>query len=289
MVFFVTGRPLPQEDWFVSFWLWVCCEREKFMKRAQDHAHWQTFALAVMNLQFWYRTGCYIFMWNASFFLQWDSVSTGLDDRCWIPGMGTNFFLFTITFRPTLAATQFVFSNYRCPFPGGKRPGREADLSSPSSSEVKNLWICTSKLPIRLHGVGLSLPNYEGEQYLNVSKSFRTDRLERELQIVRLSATRCSCIAITWVNLVSFAAITLYVASERVILKVSVYFVIDSFRKLLDSHTDSFHNCCSSMQLHGNSIKLKQGWEYVIRTCTKNNEKHRVEIRECCNFSSHPC
>jgi hypothetical protein len=33
--------------------------------------------------------------------------------------------------------------------------------------------------------------NYEG-----VSKSFRTGRLERELQMVKLSATRCSCIAI---------------------------------------------------------------------------------------------
>jgi hypothetical protein len=34
---------------------------------------------------------------------------------------------------------------------------------------------------------------------------------------------------------VSFAAITLCVTSQRVIPKVSVYFVIDSFRKLLDT------------------------------------------------------
>jgi hypothetical protein len=40
-------------------------------------------------------------------------------------------------------------------------------------------------------------------------KSFRTGRLERELQMVQLSATRCSYIAILWVSLVSFAAITL--------------------------------------------------------------------------------
>jgi hypothetical protein len=32
--------------------------------------------------------------------------------------------------------------------------------------------------------------------YEGVSKSFRTGRLERELQTVQLSATRCSCIAI---------------------------------------------------------------------------------------------
>jgi hypothetical protein len=32
--------------------------------------------------------------------------------------------------------------------------------------------------------------------YEGVTKSFRTGRLERELQIVQLSATSCSCIAI---------------------------------------------------------------------------------------------
>jgi len=42
----------------------------------------------------------------------------------------------------------------------------------------------------------LMLGKYEG-----VSKSFRTGRPERELQMVQLSATRCSCIAILWVSL----------------------------------------------------------------------------------------
>jgi hypothetical protein len=50
--------------------------------------------------------------------------------------------------------------------------------------------------------------------YDGVSKSFRTDRLERELQMVELYATRCSCIAILCVSLVSFAVITLCVASQ---------------------------------------------------------------------------
>jgi hypothetical protein len=36
---------------------------------------------------------------------------------------------------------------------------------------------------------------------------------------------------------VSFAAITLCVASQRVFIVVSVYFVIDSVRKLLDIHS----------------------------------------------------
>jgi len=34
---------------------------------------------------------------------------------------------------------------------------------------------------------------------------------------------------------VSFSVITVYVASQRVILKISVYFVIDSVRELLDT------------------------------------------------------
>jgi hypothetical protein len=40
-----------------------------------------------------------------------------------------------------------------------------------------------------------------------------------------------------WVSLVSFVAITLCVASQRVFIIVVVYFVIDSVRKLLDIPT----------------------------------------------------
>jgi hypothetical protein len=54
--------------------------------------------------------------------------------------------------------------------------------------------------------------------YEGISKSFRIGRLARELQMAQLSATRCSCIAIFWVSLVSFAAITLCVASQRLLL-----------------------------------------------------------------------
>jgi hypothetical protein len=60
-----------------------------------------------------------------------------------------------------------------------------------------------------------------------VSISFRTGRLERELQMVQLSATRCSSIAIVGVSLVSFASIIFCVASQRV--------SIHSVRKLLDT------------------------------------------------------
>jgi hypothetical protein len=71
-------------------------------------------------------------------------------------------------------------------------------------------------------------------EYEGVSKSFRTGRLERELQVVQLSATRCSYIAILRVSLVGFAAITLCVAYQRVfIFVVVVDFFIDSVWKFL--------------------------------------------------------
>jgi hypothetical protein len=71
------------------------------------------------------------------------------------------------------------------------------------------------------------------DKCVRVSKSFRTGHLEREMQMVQLSATRCSCIAILRVSLASFAVITVCVASQRVF--IVVYFVIDSVRKLLDT------------------------------------------------------
>jgi hypothetical protein len=76
----------------------------------------------------------------------------------------------------------------------------------------------------------------EGDIYEGVSKSFRTGRLERELQMVQLSSTRCSFISSSWVSPVSFAAITLCVAFQRVlIIVIVVYFVIDSVWKVLNA------------------------------------------------------
>jgi hypothetical protein len=49
--------------------------------------------------------------------------------------------------------------------------------------------------------------------------------------MVQFSATRCSCIAILLVSLVSFAAITICITSQLVF--IVVHFVIDSVRKLL--------------------------------------------------------
>jgi hypothetical protein len=45
---------------------------------------------------------------------------------------------------------------------------------------------------------------------------------------IQLSATRCSCIDILWVSLVSFAATTLCVASERVFFAVVYLFMTQS-------------------------------------------------------------
>jgi hypothetical protein len=52
--------------------------------------------------------------------------------------------------------------------------------------------------------------------------------------MVRLSATKRSCIAILCVSLVSFTAIIVCVASQQVFIVV-IYFVIDSVRKLVDT------------------------------------------------------
>jgi hypothetical protein len=51
--------------------------------------------------------------------------------------------------------------------------------------------------------------------------------------MVQLSDTRFSCITILLVSLVSFATITLCVATRRVFIAVSVHSVIDSVRKIL--------------------------------------------------------
>jgi hypothetical protein len=80
----------------------------------------------------------------------------------------------------------------------------------------------------------INICNHEAKWlYEGASKSFQTGRLERELQMVQLSATRYSYITILWVSLVSFATITLCVASQHVFVVV-VYFITNSVWKLLD-------------------------------------------------------
>jgi hypothetical protein len=52
-------------------------------------------------------------------------------------------------------------------------------------------WPMARPLPTQDNATKQKLLAYEG-----VSKSFRTGRLERELQMVQLSAIMCSCIAV---------------------------------------------------------------------------------------------
>jgi hypothetical protein len=108
-----------------------------------------------------------------------------------------------------------------------KRPGSEADHSPPSCAEVKECVELYFHSPntTSLHGAHLKhRDNFTFTRILELVK----------VQMVHLSATRCSCIAILWVSLVSFAAITLCITSQRGFIVV-VYFVIDSVRKLLDT------------------------------------------------------
>jgi hypothetical protein len=65
--------------------------------------------------------------------------------------------------------------------------------------------------------------------YEGVSKSFRTGRLERDLQMLQLSATRYSYINILWTSLVSFAVITLCVVSQQVFIVIIIYLFIYLF------------------------------------------------------------
>jgi hypothetical protein len=101
--------------------------------------------------------------------------------------------------------------------------------------------------------------------------------------MIQLSATRCSCDAILWDSLVSFAAITLCVASQQVFIVV-VYFVIDSVRKLLD--TPSYNSglktslarfpFCTQLrfykygELKSLSMAKRNGWK-VARICSSEN------------------
>jgi hypothetical protein len=57
---------------------------------------------------------------------------------------------------------------------------------------------------------------------------------------------------------VNFAAITLYVASQRVFIVVSLYFVIDSVRKLLDTPSYWAHDIKMVVRV-GKELKWPRG------------------------------
>jgi hypothetical protein len=102
-------------------------------------------------------------------------------------------------------------------------------------------------------------------------------------QMVELSATKCSGGAMLWVSLVSFATISLYVASQRVIPNVSAYFVIDLVRKISDTPSYFLETPLSSEWVHEmelfSQIALRAHWPltaasslFTYTTCRKNSE-----------------
>jgi hypothetical protein len=96
-----------------------------------------------------------------------------------------------------------------------------------SSSLRRTIYVCTLLRLITFKQLDLwKNRNVIFTMYEGVTKSFRTGRLERELQMIHLSITKYSSIAFLWVIPVSFAAIILCVASQRVFIVVSVYFVM---------------------------------------------------------------
>jgi hypothetical protein len=87
------------------------------------------------------------------------ALGYGLDDRgsgVRFPAGARNFSLHHRVQNGSEAHPASYPTGTRGSFLGVKRPGREADHSSPSSADVKNAWSYTSTFPIRLHGVVLS-------------------------------------------------------------------------------------------------------------------------------------
>jgi hypothetical protein len=124
------------------------------------------------------------------------------------------------------------------------------------------------------------------EEYELVSISFRTGRLERELQMVQLFATRCSCISILWVSLMSFANITFCVASQRVLLlfryrlspETSGYTLLLVRRRGWQEAGESyimrsFHNLHCSGNIIGVMKSWRMAWAGYI-TCMGKWEMH---------------
>jgi hypothetical protein len=114
---------------------------------------------------------------------------------------GLGIFLFATVSRtalgPTQPPTQWVPGALSL---GIKRSGREADHSPQSSAEVKNGWSYTST-PQYVFMAWCLVKHRDSFThdlflYVGVFRSFRTGRLESELQMIQLSATRCSSIAI---------------------------------------------------------------------------------------------
>jgi hypothetical protein len=83
-------------------------------------------------------------------------------------------------------------------------------------SKLRGKFMCTEALGY--HYVRVLLFQQSWSLICPADNVFRTGCPERDLQMVQLSDTRGSCIAILWVSLVCFVAIAFCVASQRVFI-----------------------------------------------------------------------
>jgi hypothetical protein len=92
--------------------------------------------------------------------------------------------------------------------------------------------------------------------------------------MVKLSDSRCRCISILWVSLVSFAAITLCVASLRVLIVVNIYFVLDLVRKLLDtpSYINEYIMC--PVRRHESNSSFRTFSKLAFKIIQANQDKN---------------
>jgi hypothetical protein len=129
-----------------------------------------------------------------------------------------------------------------------------------------------------------------------VSKNFRTGRLEPQLHIVHLYVTGYGCVAILRVSLVSFVAITLFVASQLVfiVIVVVVPFSTQSgnfwihprkspkeFLHYVDVNYDKFHkllNCSSQSVSLFDRLLYRE--DYTLQLCAHliQHELHKGYI-----------
>jgi hypothetical protein len=92
---------------------------------------------------------------------------------------------------PTEPPIQLVL---RALCPGIKRPGCEAEHSSPPSAEVKKTWVYTYTLPIRLHGVVVNHRDFTLPLDLYIS-------LQLPFSWMQILRTLLSCILRTYSSL----------------------------------------------------------------------------------------
>jgi hypothetical protein len=100
---------------------------------------------------------CNIIKWGAAVVQSVDRLCYELDDwGLFLVGAIMGIFSSHAASRTALKPTQSPIQRVPVFFPRVKEVGREVDHSPPSSAEVKNEWIYTSTLPVRLHGVMLN-------------------------------------------------------------------------------------------------------------------------------------